>query len=141
MDSVLNSNKLMTKALKKISQEFLKIHYYNIVNNFEEELQKIKNMKLDIVFSFPFHAKIFRLCLIKFSNYKIGSFSCSRSRKIVKTWKYFKNENLIFSNSKGAYSYSLGEIGKTSMMYFSYNLYSYTEFMKNKEWSKPRKKA
>ena len=27
------------------------------------------------------------------------------------------------------------------MMYFSYNIYTYTEFMKNKEWSKPRNKT
>ena len=49
-----------------------------------------------------------------------------------------KNDKLIFSNSKGAYSEALGEVGITSMMYFSYNIYSYTEYMKNKEWTKPR---
>ena len=48
-----------------------------------------------------------------------------------------KNENILFSNSKGAYSEALGEIGITSMMYFSYNLFSYIDFMKKKEWSKP----
>ena len=48
---------------------------------------------------------------------------------------------MIFSNSKGAYSESLGEIGITSMMYFSYNIYSYTKFMKNKEWSRQRNKT
>ena len=38
------------------------------------------------------------------------------------------------SNSRGAYSEALGEAGITSMMYFSYNLYSYIEKMKNKQW-------
>ena len=27
------------------------------------------------------------------------------------------------------------------MMYFSYNIYSYTEYMKNKEWTRPRNKS
>ena len=48
---------------------------------------------------------------------------------------------MIFSNSKGAYSESLGEVGISAMMYFSYNIYSYTEFMKNKEWSNPGNKT
>ena len=52
-----------------------------------------------------------------------------------------KNDKLIFSNSKGAYSEALGEVGITSMMYFSYNIYSYTEYMKNKEWTRPRNKS
>ena len=55
--------------------------------------------------------------------------------RFLKVDEISKNENLIFSNNKGAYSEALGEIGITSMMYFSYNLYSYVEKMKNKEWS------
>ena len=52
--------------------------------------------------------------------------------KFLKLDEIAKNENLIFSNSKGAYSEALGEIGIASMMYFSYNLNSYTEYMKKK---------
>ena len=47
----------------------------------------------------------------------------------------WNNDNIILSNSRGAYSEALGEAGITSMMYFSYNLYSYIEKMKNKQWS------
>ena len=61
--------------------------------------------------------------------------------KYLKLDEVGKNENLLFSNSKGAYSEALGEIGITSMMYFSYNIYSYTESMKNKEWSRLQNKT
>ena len=44
------------------------------------------------------------------------------------------NENIILSNSRGAYSETLGEMGITSMLYFSYNLYNYIENMENKKW-------
>ena len=53
----LDFKKAYDEGFKKISQEFPKIHNYIIVNNFEEELQKIKDIKLDIVCSFPSHAK------------------------------------------------------------------------------------
>jgi len=52
--------------------------------------------------------------------------------RFLKIDEISKNENLIFSNSKGAYSEALGEVGITSMIYFAYNLYSYTEKMKKK---------
>ena len=47
----------------------------------------------------------------------------------------WKNENIILSNSRGAYSEGMAEAGLTSMMYFSYNIYSYVEKMKNRQWS------
>jgi phosphoglycerate dehydrogenase-like enzyme len=61
--------------------------------------------------------------------------------KFLKLDEISKNENLLFSNSKGAYSEALGEVGIASMMYFSYNLYSYTEAMKNKQWSRSLNKT
>ena len=64
-----------------------------------------------------------------------------RELKHVKFEEISKNDKLIFSNSKGVYSEALGEVGITSMMYFSYNIYSYTKYMKNKEWTNPRNKS
>ena len=61
--------------------------------------------------------------------------------RFLKIEKISKKDKLIFSNNKGVYSEALGEVGITSMMYFSYNIYSYTKYMKNKEWTTPRNKS
>ena len=137
----LEFKKVYEEGFKKISQEFPKINNYIIVNNFEEELQKIKDIKLDIVCSSPFFAKYVDYALKNFPTIKWVHSLAAGVEKFLKLDGITKNENLLFSNSKGAYSESLGEVGIASMMYFSYNLYSYTEFMKNKEWSRSNNKT
>ena len=137
----LDFKKVYEEGFKKISQEFPKIKNYIIVNNFEEELQKIKDIKLDIICTSPFFSKYVDYALKNFPTIKWVHSLAAGVEKLLKLDGISKNENLIFSNSKGAYSESLGEVGITSMMYFSYNLYSYIEFMKNKEWSRPSNKT
>ena len=137
----LDFKKVYEEGFKKISQEFPKIKNYIIVNNFEEELQKIKDIKLDIICTSPFFSKYVDYALKNFPTIKWVHSLAAGVEKLLKLDGISKNENLIFSNSKGAYSESLGEVGITSMMYFSYNLYSYIEFMKNKDWSRPSNKT
>ena len=137
----LDFKKVYEEGFKMISQEFPKIKNYIIVNNFEEELQKIKDIKLDIICTSPFFSKYVDYALKNFPTIKWVHSLAAGVEKLLKLDGISKNENLIFSNSKGAYSESLGEVGITSMMYFSYNLYSYIEFMKNKEWSRPSNKT
>ena len=133
--------KIYEEGFQKLSKEFPKIHTYFIIDNFEEEIQKLKDVKLDIVSGSPFFSKYVEIVLKNFPSVKwLHSLSAGIER-YLKLDIISKNENLIFSNSKGAYSESLGEVGIASMMYFSYNLYSYTEYMKNKEWSRGRNKS
>ena len=129
--------KIYEENFQKISSEFPKIHSYVIVNNIEEELKKIKDVKIDIICSSPFFAKQVQNVLKNFPSVKWLHSLSAGIEKYLKIDEILKNENLIFSNSKGAYSEALGENGITAMMYFSYNLYSYTEYMKNKEWIRP----
>ena len=126
------------EGFQKIAQEFPNIRNYIIVDNFEEELQKIKDVKIDIICSSPFFAKYVQNVLNNHKTIKWVHSLAAGVEKFLRLDEISKNENLIFSNSKGAYSESLGENGIAAMMYFSYNIYSYTEFMKNKEWSRPR---
>ena len=127
-------------GFQSISKIYPNIHHYIIINNFEEELQKIKDVKFDIILASPFFAKHVEYVLKNWPTIKwLHSFAAGVD-KFLKFDAISKNENLIFSNSKGARSESLGEAGITSMMYFSYNIYSYTEYMKNKEWSRLQNK-
>lgn len=129
------------EGFKNLSKEFPNIHSFIIVNNFEEELEKIKDIKIDIVCSSPFFAKYVQYALKNFPSIKWLHSLAAGVEKYLKLDEIAKNDNLLFSNSKGAYSEALGEIGITSMMYFSYNLYTYTESMKKKEWTRLKNKS
>ena len=129
------------EGFQKYANELPKINNYVIINNFEEELQKIKDIKFDIICSFPFFSQYVEYALKNFSTIKWVHSLAAGVERFLKLYLISKNDKLIFSNSKGAYSEALGEVGITSMMYFSYNIYSYTEYMKNKEWTKPRNKS
>lgn len=133
--------KVYEEGFQNISHEFPNIHNYIIVENFEEELKKIKDIKLDIVCSSPFFSKYVQYALKNYPTIKWLHSLAAGVEKFFKLDEITKNEKLLFSNSKGAYSESLGEVGISAMMYFSYNIYSYTEFMKNKEWSKPKNRT
>ena len=130
------------EEFKKIFKDYPNFHSYIIVDNFEEELEKLKgSVKLDIVCSSPFFAKNVQYALKNFPTIKWVHSLAAGVDKFLKLDEISKNENLIFSNSKGAYSEALGEVGIAAMMYFSYNLYSYTEAMKNKQWSRSLNKT
>ena len=133
--------KVFEEEFQREFKDYPNFHSYIIVSNFEEELEKLKGVKLDIVCSFPPFAKYVQYALKNFPTIKWVHSLAAGVERFLKLDEISKNENLIFSNSKGAYSEALGEVGIASMMYFSYNLYSYTEAMKNKQWSRSLNKT
>ena len=123
------------KLEQKIKDQYPNIHLYKISPaKFEEELNKLKDVKFDILVSMPFFTKFISDILNKFPNIKWMHSLTAGIEKLFTIDILCKNDSIIISNSKGAYSEALGEIGIASMLYFSYNLYSYIEKMKNKEW-------
>ena len=58
------------EGFQKLSKEFPKIHNYFILDNFEEEIQKLKAIKLDIVTSSPFFSKNVEYVLQNFPTIK-----------------------------------------------------------------------
>ena len=132
-----NFKKVYEEGFKKIIEEYPKLHYNVIVENYEEEAKKLKDIKPDIVCGSPFFAKHIEYLLKNCPTIKWVHSLAAGVEKFLKIEELSKNDNILFSNNKGAYSEALGEIGITSMMYFSYNIFSYVEFMKNKEWSRP----
>lgn len=133
--------KTFEEGFQSISNLYPNIHCYVIVDNFEEELEKMKNIKIDILCSSSFYSKYVELVIKNNPTIKWLHSLAAGVEKFLKLDAVSKNENLIFSNSKGAYSESLGENGIAAMMYFSYNIYSYTESMKKKEWLRPGNKS
>jgi phosphoglycerate dehydrogenase-like enzyme len=133
--------KVFEEGFQKEFKDYPNFHSYIIVSNFEEELEKLKGVKLDILCSFPSLEKYIQYALKNFPTIKWVHSLAAGVERFLKLDEISKNENLIFSNSKGAYSEALGEVGIASMMYFSYNLYSYTEAMKNKQWSRSLNKT
>ena len=93
--------KTYEEGFQSISKIYPNIHYYIIINNFEEELQKIKDIKLDIVCSFPF-VKNVELALKMFPTIKWVHSLSAGIEKFLKVDLISKNEKLLFSNSKGA---------------------------------------
>ena len=133
--------KVFEEGFQKEFKDYPNFHSYIIVSNFEEELEKLKGVKLDILCSFPPFEKYVQYALKNFPTIKWVHSLAAGVERFLKLDEISKNENLLFSNSKGAYSEALGEVGIASMMYFSYNLYSYTEAMKNKQWSRSLNKT
>ena len=125
------------KLEKKLKEKYPNIHLYSLSpkENYEEELNKLKHIKFDIFTARPLFVKLTTDILKTFPTIKWMHSLAAGIEKLFSIDSLWNNDNIIFSNSKGAYSECLGEVGITSMMYFSYNLYSYVEKMKNKEWS------
>ena len=96
--------KIHEEGFKNLSKEFPNIHSFIIVNNFEEELEKIKDIKIDIVCSSPFFAKYVQYALKNFPSIKWLHSLAAGVEKYLKLDEIAKNDNLLFSNSKGAYS-------------------------------------
>ena len=133
--------KVYDEGLKQADKELPKINIFVLINNFEEEIQKIKDIKLDIICAFPFFSQYVEFALKNFPTIKWVHSLAAGVERFLKLDAISKNDKLIFSNSKGAYSEAFGGVGITSLIYFSYNIYSYTEYMKNKEWTRPRNKS
>lgn len=113
------------------------IHIYIIdSNNFDQEIEKIKDIKLEMICCFPPFAKFIPTLLQKFPSIKwIHSLSAGVER-FFKLENFKTNKNIIFSNSKGAYSEGFGEAAIAQMMYFSHNLPSYYEAHIKKEFTR-----
>ena len=116
--------KVLEEEFQKIIKEYPNLHTYIIVSNQEEELQKLKDIKMDIVCTSPFFVKYLPYTLKNFQTIKWVHSLSAGVEDFFQIDEISKNENLIFSNSKGSNSEVLGELGITAMMYFSYNLIS-----------------
>ena len=125
------------KLEEKLKKKYPNIHLYRIAPliKYQEELERLKQIKFEILVSLPLFSKLISDILKSFPDIKWMHSLAAGVEKLFKIDIICNNENLIISNSRGAYSESLGEIGITSMLYFSYNIYSYIEKMKSKHWS------
>ena len=122
---------------KKLKEKYPNIHLYRIEpnENYLEDLNKLKDIKFDILTGLPLFVPLTRDIISTFPTIKWFHSLAAGIEKLFKIDNLINNDNIIISNSRGAYSDSLGEIGITSMMYFSYNIYSYVESQKNKKWA------
>jgi phosphoglycerate dehydrogenase-like enzyme len=123
------------KLNQRIKDNYPNVHLYRInpSKNYKEELDKLKNIKFDALVSLPFFINVLSYILDSFPSIKWVHSLAAGIENFFKIEKIF-DDNIIFSNSRGAYSETLGEMGIVSMMYFSYNINAYIENMKNKEW-------
>ena len=122
---------------KKLSEKYPNIHLYRIEpnENYSEDLNKLKHIKFDILTGLPLFVPLTRDIITTFPTIKWFHSLAAGIEKLFTIDNLINNDNIIISNSRGAYSDSLGEIGITSMMYFSYNIYSYVESQHNKKWT------
>ena len=125
------------KLEKELKEKYKNIKLYSITpkENYENELNSIKNVKFDILVGRPLFVKLTKDVLNSFPSIKWMHSFAAGIEKLIKIDSLWNNDNIILSNSRGAYSEAMGEVGITSMMYFSYNIYSYVEKMKKREWS------
>ena len=122
---------------KKLSEKYPNIHLYRIEpnENYSEDLNKLKHIKFDILTGLPLFVPLTRDIITTFPTIKWFHSLAAGIEKLFTIDNLINNDNIIISNSRGAYSDSLGEIGITSMMYFSYNIYSYVESQHNRKWT------
>ena len=122
---------------KKLSEKYPNIHLYRIEPNpdYAEELNKLKNIKFDILTGLPLFIQLTKDILATFPTIKWFHSLAAGIEKLFKIDNLINNDNIIISNSKGAYSDSLGEIGITAMMYFAYHIYPYIEYQLKKQWT------
>ena len=122
---------------KKLSEKYPNIHLYRIEPNpdYAEELNKLKNIKFDILTGLPLFIQLTKDILATFPTIKWFHSLAAGIEKLFKIDILINNDNIIISNSKGAYSDSLGEIGITAMMYFAYHIYPYIDYQLKKQWT------
>ena len=122
---------------KKLNEKYPNIHLYRIEPNpdYAEELNKLKNIKFDILTGLPLFINLTKDIIATFPTIKWFHSLAAGIEKLFKVDNLINNDNIIISNSKGAYSDSLGEIGITAMMYFAYHIYPYIEYQLKKQWT------
>ena len=122
---------------KKLNEKYSNIHLYRIEPNpdYAEELNKLKNIKFDILTGLPLFINLTKDIIATFPTIKWFHSLAAGIEKLFKVDNLINNDNIIISNSKGAYSDSLGEIGITAMMYFAYHIYPYIEYQLKKQWT------
>ena len=122
---------------QKLAKKYPNIHLYRIEPNtdYTKDLEKLKDIKFDILTGLPLFVPLTRDIINMFPTIKWFHSLAAGIEKLFTIDNLINNDNIIISNSRGAYSDSLGEIGITSMMYFSYNIYSYVESQHNRKWT------
>ena len=122
---------------KKLSEKYPNIHLYRIEpnTNYQEDLDKLKNIPFHIVTGLPLFVPLTKDIISNFPTIKWFHSLAAGIEKLFQIDNLINNDNIIISNSRGAYSDSLGEIGITAMMYFSYHIYPYIECQLKKEWT------
>ena len=122
---------------KKLSEKYPNIHLFRIEpnSNYQEDLDKLKNIPFQIVTGLPLFVPLTKDIISIFPTIKWFHSLAAGIEKLFQIDNLINNDNIIISNSRGAYSDSLGEIGITAMMYFSYHIYPYIECQLKKEWT------
>jgi len=122
---------------KKLSEKYPNIHLYRIEpnQNYQEELNKLKNISFDIFTGLPIFISLTKDILSTFPTIKWFHSLIVGIEKLFEIDELINNDNIIISNGKGACSEYLSEIGIISMMYFSYNIYPYIESQLKREWT------
>ena len=122
---------------KKLSQNYPNIHLYKIEpnSNYQEDLNKLKHIPFDIFTGLPLYIPLTKDIISLFPTIKWFHSLAAGIEKLFTIDNLINNDKIIISNSKGAYSDALGEIGITSMMYFSYHIYPYIQSQLKKEWT------
>ena len=122
------------KLNQRIKDNYKNVHLYRIgPMNYKEEIDKLKHIKFDVLVSLPFFINVLTFILDTFPSIKWVHSLAAGIENFFKIKKIY-DDNIIFTNSRGAYSETLGEMGIVSMIYFSYNLNAYVESMQNKKW-------
>ena len=94
---------------KKLNENYPNVHLYKIEpnENNSEDLNKLKGIKFDVLTGLPLFFPLIGKIISAFPTIKwFHSFS-SGIEKLFKIDNLINNDNIIISNSKGAYSDSL----------------------------------
>lgn len=121
--------------LKQFSQN-INCHFVTI-NSLDSDILSLQNTKIEMLALWPFHVKLIPMFLKKFPSIKWVHSLAAGVERFFTVPELIDNNEIIFSNSKGAYSENFGEIVLLSFMYFSYNIPVYYEAQSKKEWAHP----
>ena len=111
--------------------------YYINTNKLEEEYEKIKEINFEMAAVPGYNAKPLSFILQKFPQIKWIHAMSAGVETFFNLDEFNAKKDLVFSNSKGAFSESFGEIGILQMMYFNYNIPKFYEAQKQKEFLRP----
>jgi len=125
---------------EKLSNELKKTHpnincYILLEESFNPE--NFQNKQIEMIALWPFQVHLIPNFIKLFPSLKwIHSLSAG-VEKFFTIPELINNDNIIFSNSKGAYSENFGEIVMLAFLYFSYNIPTYYEAQTKKDFVKP----